>query len=143
MRFKFLCALALVLALSSSSFAAGNLAFIPDIRDSQVMPPNNYICQTMLVGNKLITFRSWLDIPYVSNPVEPEYHRLNVYIPEEYFHEGATINGYTAKTAPILMPNGVGGYMPGRAFVPANDMRHGGPNIALAALAHGYVVIAP
>ena len=143
MRCKFLYALLLVAALCSCSYAADSLGFIPDIRDSQVMPPNNYICQTMLAGDKLVTFRSWLDIPYVSKPVEPEYHRLNVYIPEEYFHDGGTINGYTAKTAPIMLPNGVGGYMPGRAFIPAKDMRHGGPNIALAALAHGYVVVAP
>ena len=143
MRCKVLCTVLLVVALCSCSYAADPLSFIPDIRDSQVMPPNNYICQTMLVGDKLVTFRSWLDIPYVSKPVEPEYHRLNVYIPEEYFHEGGTINGYTAKTAPIMLPNGVGGYMPGRAFIPAKDMRHGGPNIALAALAHGYVVVAP
>lgn len=135
--------MALVLAVCSCVAAAQDLTFIPDIRDSQVMPPNNYISQTMLIGNKLITFRSWLDIPYVANPVEPEYHRLNVYIPEEYFHEGGTVNGYTAKTAPIMMPNGVGGYMPGRAFVPANDMRHGGANIALYALSKGYVVAAP
>ncbi len=90
MRTKFLCAVITVLAICSCVYAADDSAFIPDIRDSQVMPPNNYICQTMLVGNKLITFRSWLDIPYVTKPVESEYHRLNVYIPEEYFHEGGT-----------------------------------------------------
>ena len=141
MRFKFLCAVLFVAVLSSCAYSA-NLGFIPDMRDSQVMPPNNFISQTMLAGNKLITFRSWIDIPYVTNPSEPEYQVLNVYIPEEYFH-GESINGYTAKTAPILMPNGVGGYMPGRQFVPANDNRHGGPNITLSALAHGYVVVAP
>ena len=96
----------------------------------------------MLAGNKLVSFRSWIDIPYEANSPEPEYNRLNVYIPEEYFN-GQSINGYTAKTAPILLPNGVGGYMPGRQFVPANDNRHGGPNIALAGLAHGYVVVSP
>ena len=111
--------------------------------DSITMPPGNRVSQTMLAGDKLVTFRSWLDIPYVKNPVEPEYQRLNIYVPEEYFHEGGTVNGYTAKTAPIFMPNGVGGYMPGKQFIPANDSRHGTPNAALYALSKGYVVVAP
>ena len=111
--------------------------------DSITMPPGNRVSQTMLAGDKLVTFRSWLDIPYVKNPVEPEYQRLNIYVPEEYFHEGGTVNGYTAKTAPIFMPNGVGGYMPGKQFIPANDTRHGTPNAALYALSKGYVVVAP
>ena len=139
---KLLCVSAMLIALCSCSFAAELPPFTPDMRDSQVMPPNNFICQTMLAGNKLVSFRSWIDIPYEANSPEPEYNRLNVYIPEEYFN-GQSINGYTAKTAPILLPNGVGGYMPGRQFVPANDNRHGGPNIALAGLAHGYVVVSP
>ena len=143
MRVKLLSSIVIVIALCASSFGAEIPPFTPDMRDSQVMPPNNFICQTMLAGNKLVSFRSWIDIPYMANSPEPEYNRLNVYIPEEYFHEGGSINGYTAKTAPILLPNGVGGYMPGRQFVPANDNRHGGPNIALAGLAHGYVVVSP
>ncbi|MBQ3455034.1 MAG: hypothetical protein IJG36_01235 [Synergistaceae bacterium] len=143
MRVKLLCAAVIVIVLCSCSFGADIPPFTPDMKDSQVMPPNNFICQTMLAGNKLVSFRSWIDIPYMANSPEPEYNRLNVYVPEEYFHEGGTINGYTAKTAPILLPNGVGGYMPSRQFVPANDNRHGGPNIALAGLAHGYVVVSP
>ena len=140
---KLLCASAILIALCPFAFAAELPPFTPDMRDSQVMPPNNFICQTMLAGDKLVSFRSWIDIPYMANSPEPEYNRLNIYVPEEYFHEGGTVNGYTAKTAPILMPNGVGAYMAGRQFVPANDKRHGGPNITLAGLAHGYVVVAP
>ncbi|MBR0278648.1 MAG: hypothetical protein IJQ75_01535 [Synergistaceae bacterium] len=33
---------------------------------------------------------------------------------------GGSINGYTAKTAPILLPNGVGGYISGLQVVSAN-----------------------
>ena len=139
MRIKFLCAVMFVVALCSCAFAAD---FATGPADSITMPPGNRVSQTMLAGDKLVTFRSWVDIPYVSSPVEPEYQRLNIYVPEEYFH-GGTINGYTAKTAPIFMPNGVGGYMPGRAFIPANDVRHGTPNASLYALSKGYVVIAP
>ena len=139
MRTKFLCTVMFVLSVCSCAMSAD---FANGPADSITMPPGNRVSQTMLAGDKLVTFRSWLDIPYVKNPTEPEYQRLNIYIPEEYFH-GDTINGYTAKTAPILMPNGVGGYLPGKQFIPANDTRHGTPNVALYALSKGYVVISP
>ena len=139
MRTKFLCAVMFMLVLCSSAMSAD---FDLGPADSITMPPGNRVSQTMLAGDKLVTFRSWLDIPYVKNPVEPDYQKLNIYIPEEYFH-GQSVNGYTAKTAPIMMPNGVGGYMPGRQFIPANDIRHGTPNVALYALSKGYVVITP
>lgn len=139
MRLKLLCVIMFVFALCASSMAAD---FANGPADSITMPPGNRVSQTMLAGDKLVTFRSWLDIPYVNNPSEPEYQRLNIYVPEEYFHD-ESINGYTAKTAPIFMPNGVGGYMPGKQFIPANDTRHSTPNAALYALSKGYVVISP
>ncbi len=139
MRFKVLLSVVVVLAVSSCALAAD---FANGPADSITMPPGNRVSQTMLAGDKLVTFRSWLDIPYVNNPSEPEYQKLNIYVPEEYFHDG-TINGYTARTAPIFMPNGVGGYMPGKQFIPANDTRHGTPNAALYALSRGYVVVSP
>ena len=139
MRLKVSLALLFAVTVCSCSFAAD---FATGPADSITMPPGNRISQTMLAGDKLVTFRSWLDIPYVRKPVEPEYQRLNIYIPEEYFHDG-TVNGYTAKTAPIFMPNGVGGYMPGKQFIPANDSRHKTPNASLYALSRGYVVVAP
>ena len=139
MRRIFLCAIILILAFSSLAFSAD---FANGPADSITMPPGNRVSQTLLAGDKLVSFRSWLDIPYVNNPLEPEYQRLNIYVPEEYFH-GESVNGYTAKTAPIMMPNGVGGYMPGKQFIPANDTRHGTPNVALYALSKGYVVVTP
>ena len=68
---------------------------------------------------------------------------MNIFIPATYF-SGGTVNGYTAKTAPIFLPNGVGGYMPGEAGEPGIG-GHGedGPNAALVALSRGYVVAAP
>ena len=115
-------------------------AFADDLKFSA--RPIDCVSQTMLADGKPVTFRSWLDIPYVTKPVEIEYQRLNIYVPEEYFN-GETINGYTAKTAPIFMPNGVGGYMPGKQLIPANDLMHGGANVSLYALSRGYVVITP
>ena len=51
---------------------------------------------------------------YVSHPKAAESESLTLYIPAAYL-EGGRINGYSAKTAPIFMPNGVGGYMPGKS----------------------------
>ena len=50
----------------------------------------------------------------------------------------------TAKTAPIFLPNGVGGYMPGDSKEPSDsDRMSGGANASLVALSKGYVVAAP
>ena len=88
-----------------------------------------------------IRFRAWKDIPYVSMPVAPELQRLHIFIPSEYF-SGGSINGYTAKTAPIFLPNAIGGYMEARPFCPEVG-ESGSFNTAAAALARGYVVISP
>ncbi len=91
-----------------------------------------------------VDYFAYEKIVYVSKPKMPEYQSMNIYIPKGYL-EGKTINGYTAKTAPIFMPNGVGGYMPGRALTPLeNDkMAGGGANAVLYALSRGYVVVCP
>lgn len=74
-------------------------------------------------------------------PVAPELQRLHIFIPSEYF-SGGSINGYTAKTAPIFLPNAIGGYMEARPFCPEVG-ESGRFNTAAAALALGYVVISP
>ena len=81
---------------------------------------------------------------YTAHPADVSSESMSIYIPEAYFTKGGTVNGYTAKTAPIFMPNGVGGYMPGTICAPSeNDKMSGGANASLGALAHGYVVAAP
>ena len=82
--------------------------------------------------------RVWRDIPYCAAPVDP-IQRLHVYAPECYF-SGGEINGYTLKTAPIFLPNQVGGYKPGEPAEAALDA-NGRPNTVLQALLHGYVVV--
>ena len=68
---------------------------------------------------------------------------MNLFVPAAYL-EGKSVNGYTAQTAPIFLPNKVGGYMPGTADEPQEkDRMSGGPNAALVALSKGYVVAAP
>ncbi|SNV74049.1 subtype B tannase [Veillonella rodentium] len=100
----------------------------------------NYETMTGTVDNKTITYRAFEYIPYVSNPIDIDQQYLNIYVPEEYFNNG-TINGYTTQTAPIFMPNSVGGYMPSQPMVPKAD--NGKPNSALYALSRGYVVASP
>lgn len=97
---------------------------------------------TATVGDQSVPYRAYEGIVYVSKPVDTTYETLNVYIPEAYF-EGGTIHGYTAETAPIFMPNSVGGYMPGEAMNATDENREGGPSSIQYALVNGMVVVAP
>jgi hypothetical protein len=107
---------------------------------------NMYQTATLNAKKQAVTYRAYKDLVYVSHPVDVNYEKMNIYVPEAYFKNG-TINGYTAKTAPIFMPNGVGGYMPGEAGTPSEHGMFGDnqnePNAILQALEHGYVVAAP
>lgn len=102
-----------------------------------------YEKKTMTVDGKKVAFRAYENRVYVAHPVDTTYQSMNIYVPEGYF-KGKTINGYTAKTAPIFMPNTVGGYMPGEPGTPSEkDRMTGGANAILTALSKGYVVAAP
>lgn len=125
--------------------------------------PKNYTLQTFSFEGKDYKVRAFENIVYVANPVDTAYQKMNIYVPEEYFHEG-TLNGYNMDNAPVLFPNGIGGYMPsGPLSLSGNSGRNifgmpgGGrpprrmpqqtPNadtkkgsIIHYALAHGYVV---
>lgn len=91
------------------------------------------------VNGEKIQFRAFERIVYVGNPVEPEYQALNLYVPEAYYNEGE-INGYKVDTAPIFLPNSVGGYMPAKAASYDKKGRDGSPSAILVALSKGYVV---
>ena len=101
---------------------------------------NNYESMTGTVDNKEIKYRAFEYIPYVSNPIDIDQQYMNIYIPEEYFNNG-TVNGYNTQTAPIFMPNNVGGYMPSQPISP--KVENNKPNSALYALSRGYVVASP
>ena len=102
----------------------------------------DYAKRTLNANGETVTFRAYENLVYVKKPYDPESQILSVYIPEAYF-KGGTVNGFTAETAPIFMPNGVGGYMPGKIEEPLEESRHGGANAALYALSNGYVVVSP
>ena len=100
---------------------------------------NNYTTETLENSELNIIFRAYRNTPYVKEPVSPELQVLNIFIPQDYI-DGGAINGYTATTAPIFFPNGIGGYMEARPCSPC-VREDGSFNTEAAALARGYVVI--
>lgn len=102
----------------------------------------NYRSLETNVNGETIKFRAFEHIVYVKNPIEPEYQSMHIYVPEAYFNQGE-INGYNADTAPIFLPNSIGGYMPAK---PATFDKKGRGNNAnnantiQVALSKGYVV---
>lgn len=105
---------------------------------------NDYKVEELTLEGETIRFRAWRNLVYVENPVNPEYQQMNLFAPEAYY-EGAEIGGYTLDTAPVFMPNGVGGYMPGEAGEPGYEphVPERKVNAAFRALQHGYVVAMP
>lgn len=101
--------------------------------------PVGFDSRTEELDGVSIAFRAYENIVYVRKPMNAQYQSLNIYIPQAYI-DGKSINGYTARTAPIFMPTGVGGYMPALAQTPSDRM--GGSTI-LKALEHGFVVVSP
>ncbi|MDR2793791.1 MAG: alpha/beta hydrolase [Treponema sp.] len=95
-----------------------------------------------LNGTKIL-FRAFRNLVYVDNPSNAAYQSMNIFVPEAFYH-GQAINGYTLKTAPVFVPNTVGGYMPGPLDEPGfNKFKMGELNSIYRALEHGYVVAAP
>lgn len=104
---------------------------------------DNYTVEELSLDNETIRFRAFRNLAYVERPVNERYQRMNIYVPETYY-EGFVINGYSLNTAPVFMPNTVGGYMPGELDEPGyNKFGPKKPNSIFRALLHGYVVAAP
>ena len=104
---------------------------------------SGYEVQTLEYNGIALIVRAFENIIYIKNPVDTNYQKMNIYIPEAYF-KGGSINGYTSETAPIFYPNKVGGYMPAKpvTFIPeskrglAGDMQ----NTVAFMLSRGFVV---
>ena len=86
--------------------------------DPLLFPKDQFTVETKTVktsvGEKKVTYRSYLHIPYVSKPVDKDYQSLNISVPTEV--DGKKVD---ASNAPILFAIGVGGYMS------VNNMRDG------------------
>gem|GEM_PF-296008 len=83
-----------------------------------------------------VAYRAYNNRVYVSNPVSADYQKLSVYIPEPYF-SSRPVNGYTAQTAPIFIPNDSAGYLSAGIMKPSDN------NIIGLALSRGLVVVSP
>ncbi|WP_180272772.1 subtype B tannase [Konateibacter massiliensis] len=107
------------------------------MKDILIFNSRNYKVDTCSMDNRSVIFRAFRDISYCAMPVD-SIQKMNLFVPEAYY-QGKTINGYSLHTAPIFMPNTVGGYMPGPADEPGKDFL-GRTNSIFRALQHGYVV---
>ncbi len=105
--------------------------------DNLQFDESNYEVKTYTIDQLSVTCRAYEGIPYCTAPVAA-VQVMNIYVPEAYYQD-AKINGYDLHTAPIFMPNTVGGYMEGPADMPGRD-RSGHANSVFRALEHGYVV---
>lgn len=108
-----------------------------------IFDKNAYSVEKLTIGNETLCYRAYRNIIYVEKPVNPEYQQMNIFVPEAYY-EKKSIHGYTLDTAPVFVPNLVGGYLAGPAAEPAEDKKNPGkPNTVFCSLLHGYVVAAP
>ncbi len=105
---------------------------------------NNYTIENIEVDGNNFTYRAFRNISYVAKPVNPDFQQMNIFVPEAYY-QGEAINGYTKSTAPVFMPNHVGGYKPGGLGNPECFRRDGRLvlNTILRALMRGYIVAIP
>jgi len=101
---------------------------------------SRYEVKSCEIGNRRVIYRAFEGIEYCEKPVDA-IQKMNIFVPEIYYQGDDKINGYTKETAPIFMPNTVGGYMQGPADVPGREHFTGAPNSIFEALSHGYVVV--
>ncbi len=102
----------------------------------------NYTIKTVDVGGQVIKYRAYENIVYVQHPVDAQFERMNIFVPEAYF-QNKKVGRYHLNTAPIFFPNTVGGYMPGKPDAPGLDRESKNPNAIAVALSKGYVVASP
>ncbi|MGN0434427.1 MAG: subtype B tannase, partial [Bilifractor sp.] len=108
---------------------------------------NKYSVEEKSIAGLTIRYRAFRNLIYVKKPVNPEFQQMNLFAPEAYF-EGKALNGWDKDSAPVFVPNTVGGYMPGPLDEPGADPRRKQageptPNTIFLALQHGYVVAVP
>ena len=113
-----LIALTFLAACSPAWAATGGQA-----KDPLLFPKDKFTVETKAVktsaGEKKVTYRSYMHIPYVAKPVDKDYESLNVSVPTKV--DDVAVD---AANAPILFTIGVGGYMSSNN---AGGGRMGGP----------------
>lgn len=132
--------IALFLVLSLQTYTA--YGAVTDNNYDIKFNSNKYEIKTLTLKGQTIKFRAFEKIVYVKNPVDTKYQIMNFYVPED-FYTGKKINGYSINTAPIFLPNEIGGYMPAEPGIPGAGMKDNSINASFIALLKGYVVASP
>lgn len=88
--------------------------------------PDQYKMESIQMDGKSLSIRCFENIVYVQNPVDTNFQKLNIYVPEAYFRN-KKINNYSAANAPVFFTNAIGGYMSSKALTLYNSK--GGRNI--------------
>lgn len=104
-----------------------------------IFDDTKYTVEMVEMEGRTLTYRAFEQISYMKNPADKNMQVLSIFVPESYYH-GEKISRYDLKTAPIFLPNTVGGYMPGPQERPGKDFK-GDTNVSFFALLHGYVVV--
>jgi len=110
--------------------------------NSLLFPKDKFTLEAQKVkttmGDVEVTYRAYIHIPYVANPIDKDYQSLNVFVPTKIDDKD-----YDASNAPIIFDIAMGGYM----SVNNAEMGEGNQaklsyraNLALAA---GCVVVSP
>ncbi len=99
---------------------------------------DEYVVKICELEGKSIEYRGFYNVQYCEHPLD-DIQKMNLFVPEAYYR-GESINGYDLHSAPIFVPNTVGGYMPGPADEPGMDNHTHKINSIFLALEHGYVV---
>lgn len=136
-----------LLVLLQMSNVYGTTTNTPNVTSKKTYNINfdekTYQLKTINVNGKEVKYRVYENIVYVQNPIDTKYEVMNFYVPEVYYSQ-KIVNGYTANTAPILLPNSVGGYMPAEPGKPGGyPWNPNEPNTISNALSKGYIVAAP
>ena len=102
--------------------------------------PENGVKESLPLDNQQAASSAYRNLVFAPPLQNPECEQRDSRLPLGGGRGGG--DGYTAKTAPIFLPNNVGGYMPGKAGT-LRTKPPDGPNTMLVALSKGYVVASP
>lgn len=108
------------------------------MKNQLIFDDKAYETESLEVNGQTLVYRAFRPVCYVEK-AEDEVQHLRIYVPEAYY-QGKEINGYQRKTAPIFLPNTVGGYCAGPLAGPEIDAG-GKVNTIARALLHGYVTV--
>lgn len=106
--------------------------------------PNSYQTLTLMGRDGPLLVRVYEPVVYVTKPVDPAVQTLRLFVPEAYFM-GESVNDYTSNSAPILLPNAVGGYLAAEPLYfdrVENDLVKDNQSLLAEALINGCVVAA-